>query len=59
MIVHFETKPKKGDSEDFKINWKDVETSVRLNFNKLKIVYSRADQYMGELALSSHNLDSK
>jgi hypothetical protein len=41
MIVHFKTAGK--DNDTFKVNWKEVETTVRKNFPRLKIVYSRAD----------------
>ena len=42
VIVHFETANRK-EGEEFKVNWKDVENAVKLQFKKLKIVYSRAD----------------
>ena len=41
MIIHFKTEGKAEDS--FKVNWKDVETIVKKDFPKLKLVYSRAD----------------
>lgn len=52
IIIHFKTEVKAG--EEFKVNWKDVETAVRAEFPKIKIVYSRADPHEGDLALSSH-----
>lgn len=54
VIVHFETPGKDGDS--FKVNWKEIENEVRQKFPNLKIVYSRADQFQGDLAISSHKL---
>lgn len=57
MIVHFKTEGN-GEDDTYKVNWKDVETTVRKNFPRLKIVYSRADQFEGDLALSSHKLKS-
>lgn len=54
IIVHFKTEGKDGDS--FKVNWKEVENEVRQKFPTLKIVYSRADQFQGDLAISSHKL---
>lgn len=51
IIVHYETADK---AEDFKVNWKEIELAVKKDFNRLKIVYARADQHMGELAVSSH-----
>ena len=53
ILVHFKAaKP----SADFKISWKEVETAVRKDFPRLKIVYSRADPTEGDLALSSHRV---
>jgi La domain len=55
IIVHFKaTKP----AADFKISWKEVETAVRKDFPRLKIVYSRADPQEGDLAFSSHRVNS-
>lgn len=55
IIVHF----KAGTTaSDFKVNWKDVESAVRKDYPRLKIVYSRADQHSGDLALSSHRLNN-
>lgn len=55
LIVHFETKDTEGD-KDFKVQWKDMEGVLKANFKRIKIAYSRADQFMGELAISSHNV---
>ena len=41
MIIHFKTEGKA--TEDFKVNWKEVEKEVRAKFPKIKLVYSRAD----------------
>ena len=51
IIIHFKAAT---EDKDFKISWKEVETEVKKNFNKLKIVYSRADPLEGDLAISSH-----
>jgi len=56
MIIHFKTSDTKD--ADFKVNWKDVERTAKEKFPKLKIVYSRADQYNGELAISSYKLNT-
>lgn len=56
MIIHFKTADTKDES--FKVNWKDVEQTVRKQFPKIKIVYSRADQFNGELAISSYRLNT-
>ena len=55
IIIHFKAnKP----AADFKISWKDVEAVVRKEYPRLKIVYSRADPQEGDLAFSSHRLNS-
>lgn len=46
---------KKGKAGD-KIAWKLVETEVRKKYPKIKVVYSRAEEASGELAISSHKL---
>ncbi len=53
--MHFKTENKAGD---FKVDWKAVEAAVRKDFPRLKIVYSRADQFEGDLAFSSHKLNT-
>jgi hypothetical protein len=57
VIVHFKT----ADTKDptYKVNWKDVENAVKAQFPKLKIPYSRADPYEGDLAISSHRLNNE
>jgi len=59
VIVHFETKQVK-EGENCKTIWKEVEEHVKKTFNRLKIVYSRAekDKPMGELAISSHKVNA-
>jgi hypothetical protein len=39
------------------VNWKDFEILIKENFDGLKVVYSRADKYEGQIAISSfkHN----
>jgi hypothetical protein len=54
LIVHFKTEGE--EAEEFKVNWKDVETTFKAAFPKLKVVYSRADKFEGDLAVSSHRL---
>ncbi|CDW75697.1 lupus la [Stylonychia lemnae] len=54
IIIHFKTEAKDGDG--FKVNWKEIENEVKQKNPLLKIVYSRADQYEGDLAISSHKL---
>lgn len=57
IIIHFKTAATPADPT-FKVSWKDVEQTVRHDFPRLKIVYSRADQYEGDLAVSSHRPNS-
>ena len=42
---------KKG--EEFKVDWKQVESAVREKFPGLKLVYSRADPHGGHVAFSN------
>ena len=51
MIVHFKPEGVDKDS-DFKVDWKQVERTVKEKFPGLKLVYSRADQHAGDLAFS-------
>lgn len=37
-----EDQDEKADAE-YKVNWKDFEQFIKDKFNKLKVVYSRAD----------------
>ena len=39
-------------NEEFKVDWKQVESAVREKFPGLKLVYSRADPHGGHLAFS-------
>ncbi len=55
IIVHYKTS---SAATDFKVDWKQVEAAVRKDYPRLKIVYSRADQHGGDLALSSHRLNN-
>jgi hypothetical protein len=41
------------------VQWKDIVSAVEKNFDKLKIVYSRADAVFGEIAVSSFKLNKK
>lgn len=38
------------------MNWKDLENMVKSSYDKLKIVYSRADKYEGDIAISSYKV---
>ena len=55
--MHFKVEGK--TEKDDKVSWKDVETEVKKNFNKLKIVYSRADPLEGDLAISSNKVNDQ
>ena len=51
MIIAFEVEDLKKN-EEFKVDWKQVESAVREKFPGLKLVYSRADPHGGHLAFS-------
>ena len=54
LILHFETKDQnKEEDENYKVAWKDMENLVKAEYNKVKVVYSRADKYEGHLAIST------
>lgn len=56
--MHFKTldQDEKADAE-YKVSWKDIDGVISKQFDKLKTVYSRADKYEGDLAISSHKLN--
>jgi Protein of unknown function (DUF3223)/La domain len=58
VIVHFKTAETK-DEPPFKVNWKDIETAVRKGYPRLKITYSRADPFEGDLAISTFRLNQE
>lgn len=57
IIVHFKTEDvdEKAD-ENYKINWKELESYIREKFDQIKVVYSRSDKYEGHLAISTYKL---
>jgi hypothetical protein len=58
LIVNFltEDQDEKADAE-YKVNWKDFESLIKTKFDRIKVVYSRADQYEGQIAISSYRVD--
>ena len=38
--------------EDFKVDWKEVEKSIKEHYPKLKLIYSRMDPHGGHVAFS-------
>ena len=58
IILAFKTEDidEKAD-EDYKINWRDLETYIKENYDQIKVVYSRSDKYDGHIAVSSHHLN--
>lgn len=54
VIASYKTAVTKG--EDFKVDWKEVEKSVKEHFPKLKLIYSRMDEHGGNLAFSQLRL---
>ena len=54
LILHFKTTDiKEKEDENYKVQWKDIEKLVKSDFDKIKVVYSRADKYEGHLAVST------
>ena len=51
MILAFKAEGIK-DGEEFKVDWKQVERTVREKYPGLKLVYSRADPHGGHIAFS-------
>jgi len=51
LIVTYATVVPKG--EEFKVDWKQVETKVKESYSDLKLIYSRMDDHGGHLAFSS------
>ena len=54
-IVNFQTADQ--DDEEYQCKWQDFEKLIKEKFDRLKVVYSRADKFEGQLAISSHKLD--
>jgi hypothetical protein len=58
LIVHFKTEDvDAAQDEDYKVSWKDLENVIKTKFDQIKVVYSRADKYEGDLAISRHKLN--
>ena len=41
------------------MNWKDLSKVITESFDQIKVVYSRADKYEGDIAVSSFKLDKE
>lgn len=50
VIVTYEAQVKAD--EDFKVDWKEVEKSIKEHYPKLKLIYSRMDPHGGHVAFS-------
>jgi hypothetical protein len=50
IIVTYEADVKA--EEDFKVDWKEVEKSIKEKYSKLKLIYSRMDPHGGHVAFS-------
>jgi hypothetical protein len=50
IIVTYAAEVKAG--EEFKVDWKQVEKTVKENYPKLKLIYSRMDEHGGHVAFS-------
>ena len=52
LIIQFDLEEVK-EGEEFKVNWKEVEKSVREAYPTLKLTYARGDDHGGQLAFSN------
>jgi len=60
LIVHFKTEDQDEEADkEYKVNWRDLETYIKANLDQIKVVYSRADKYEGDLAISQHKLNKE
>jgi len=60
LIVHFKTEDQDAKKdENYKVNWKEVESMIKEKFDRLKNVYTRADKYEGDVAISSYKYNKK
>ena len=55
LIVQFDVEEVK-EGEEFKVNWKEIEKSVREKYSGLKLIYARGDTLGGQLAFSNLRL---
>lgn len=44
------------EGEEFKVNWKEIESAVRDKYKGLKLIYARGDNHGGQLAFSNLRL---
>ena len=51
MIISYKVEDLEKD-EEFKVDWKKVESAIREKYPGLKLVYSRADAHGGQVAFS-------
>ena len=57
-IIHFATADKdEAKDDEYKVNWKSIEIMIKEKFDLLKVVYTRADKYEGDIAISSNKLN--
>ena len=57
-IIHFSTADKdEAKDDEYKVNWKSIENMIKEKFDLLKVVYTRADKYEGDIAISSFKLN--
>ena len=60
LIIHFATQDRdEKKDEDYKVNWKSIEVMIKEKYEKLKVVYTRADKYEGDIAISSYRLNKE
>jgi hypothetical protein len=47
------------EGEEFKVNWKEVESKVRETYPALKLTYARGDDHGGQIAMSNLRLKTE
>ena len=60
LIVQFNVEEIK-EGQEFKVNWKEVEKTVREKYSKLglKMTYARGDDHGGQIAVSNLRLKTE
>ena len=58
LIIQFDLEEVK-EGEEFKVNWKEVESKVRETYPALKLTYARGDDHGGQIAMSNLRLKTE
>ena len=58
--MHFKTTDvNEKEDENYKVSWKELEQFINEKYDMVKVVYSRADKYEGDLAISRHKMNKE